>query len=111
METKGGLLLVFVVLALSAANASAAIVTIELTGEITYVDEYSTVLQQLFHVGDPVTGTYVYDSATPDSSPSANIGLYEYTTNPYGIYLDIGDFVIQTDPEHVDFLISLANNQ
>jgi hypothetical protein len=104
METKGGLLLVFVVLALSAATTNATIVTIGLTGEITYSE------LSIFHVGDIITGSYTYDTDALDRNLSPNIGLYEYTSSPYGIYLDVGDFVIQTDPEHVDFFISLGDN-
>jgi hypothetical protein len=110
METKGGLLLVFVVLALSAATTNATIVTIELTGEVTYVDEYSSILQELFHVGDPVTGIYVYDTDTADTNPLGNVSDYVHTINPYGIFLTVGEFMIQSNPERPEFLIEILND-
>lgn len=110
MERKGGLLLVFVVLALSAATANATIVTIGLRGEVTYVDEYSEGLNQLFDVGDPVQGIYIYDSDTPDSSLLEDVGGYRYSSPPYGISLDVGGIILQTDPYNVDFLMSILNN-
>jgi hypothetical protein len=110
MERKGGLLLVFVVLVLSAASANATIVTIDLTGEVTYVDERSSELQNLFHVGDAVTGRYLYDTETPDTNPFPAVGGYVYSGLPYGIFLNVGGIDIQSSPNSADFLISVANN-
>ncbi|MCX5638919.1 MAG: hypothetical protein NTX52_14680 [Planctomycetota bacterium] len=105
METKAGLLLVFVVLALSAATTNATIVTIGLTGEITY-SEWS-----IFHVGDIITGNYTYDTDTPDQNPSPTIGHYQYSSSPYGVSLSVNGFILQTDPDHVDFLVGTLNDE
>ena len=109
METKGGLLLVFVVLALSAATTNATIVTIGITGEITYVGRGEWPNEN-FKVGDIITGSYTYDTDTPDQNPSPTIGHYQYSTVPYGIILQTDNFVFKPDPDHVDFLITILND-
>jgi hypothetical protein len=110
METKAGLLLVFVVLALSAATTNATIVTIGLTAEITNIDRYSQWLNENFKVGDIITGSYTYDTDTPDTNPLSTVADYVYTGAPYGINLNINGFTIQSSPDSAHFLISFANN-
>jgi hypothetical protein len=110
MERKGGLLLVFVVLALSAATTNATIVTIGLTAEITYVDPYSQWLNENFKVGDIITGSYTYDTDEFDNNPLPTIGYYRYSTSPYGIRLNVCDLVFQTDPGNVDFRMTILND-
>ncbi len=110
MERKGGLLLVFVVLALSAVTTNATIVTIGITGEITDIYGYDKILSNVLKVGDTVTGYYIYDSSTPDSNPSDILGLYKYTNLPYGISLYTNGLVFKTNPENIDFFLSIGNN-
>jgi len=111
MQAISRLLIASIVLrALPATRAWAEIVTIELTGQVTYVDEYSTTLQQLFHIGDPVTGTYTYNTDAFDRNPRSSVGDYHYDAEPYGVKLEIDGFSIQTDPENVDFLLEVGNN-
>lgn len=97
------------VLALGAANVRAEIVTIKLEGELTYVDPYLTWLNENFTVGDVITGTYVYDTATPDTSGSSRSGHYWYYSEPYGLSLSSGGYVFRTDPSNVEFLIAVLN--
>ena len=100
----------FVILALSANSLQAAIIIIDLTAEISDVDDLGGLLEGLVNVGDIITGSYTYDSATPDSKPSETVGQYEYVTQPYGVSLSVGGFVFQTDPENINFLVSVGNN-
>ena len=58
----------------------------------------------------PISGFYIYDSATPDSDSSVYHGSYQHTTTPYGMSLAIGNLTFQTDPLNVDFVIGLTNN-
>jgi hypothetical protein len=106
METKAGLLLVFVVLALSAATTNATIVTIGLTAEITNIDRYSQWLNENFKVGDIITGRYTYNTDTPDLFPSnPRSGVYWHYDRPYGISLNANGYTIQSNPDDVMFLV------
>jgi hypothetical protein len=61
-------------------------------------------------VGDVITGTYVYESTTPDTSTSPTVGDYWHTTAPFGITLNAGGFVFRTDPNNVNFLVEIVND-
>ncbi|HEV8145236.1 MAG TPA: hypothetical protein VGP79_02585, partial [Bryobacteraceae bacterium] len=57
--------------------------------------------------GTPITGTYVFDSTTPDSDPSASSGSYQHAGAPYGLTINIGGNVFSTN----DFLaINVLNS-
>ncbi len=99
----------FVLLALSAATTNATIVTIGIAGEITYVGRGEW-LNENFKIGDIITGRYTYNTDTPDLFPSnPRSGVYWHYSEPYGISLRAGDFVFQTDPGNVQFLIGIYN--
>ena len=100
----------FVILALSASSLRAAIITIDITAEISDVDDLGGLLEGLVNVGDIITGSYTYDSATPDSDPLETGGSYDYFSEFYGISLSVSGFVFQTDPDNVDFRIDILNN-
>ena len=111
METKVKiLLLAVVVFALVAGSAQATIVTIALTGEVTYLRDPDNLLGGQINIGDVITGSYTYDTSTPDTNPRSGVGDYWYSTAPYGINLSVGDIVFQTDPENVDFLVEIVND-
>jgi hypothetical protein len=111
METKGGLLLVFVVLALSAATAKATIVIIELTGEITEV-AFSKWGNTEIRVGDRITGFYTYDTEAydDDENPLPTARSYHYSSPPYGITLTVNGLLFQSDPGNVDFYVTVFND-
>ena len=101
---------VFVILALSVNSLEATIITINLTAEIAEVYDISGLLEGNVNVGDTITGSYTYDSSTPDSNPLETIGSYEHFNAPYGVTLSVGGFVFQTDPDNVDFLVTILND-
>ena len=103
------LLLAAVMFALPVGVARSDIVTIRIDGEVSYVDKYSTVLNDLFVVGEPVSGEYVYDTDTPDSSGSSRSGLYWHYDGPYGISLSINEFVFQSAPDNLQFLVGISD--
>ena len=108
MIKKAGIFAVlFVVLNLWTGNLRAELITIHLTAEVIYVDDLAGLLEGKVNVGDIITGSYSYDSDTPDSSPSSSLGTYWHYTPPYGINLSIGGFVFQTDPDNVNFLLQV----
>jgi len=88
----------------------ATIITINLTAEVTQVDDISGLLEGNVNVGDTITGSYTYDSTTPDSNPSETVGDYRYFSAPYGVTLSAGGFVFKTDPSSVYFCVEVGNN-
>jgi hypothetical protein len=109
------LVLVVVVLALWAASAAAAIIEIGLTAEVTEVDDTGGLLEGQINVGDLIPGSYKYDSDTPDMDwhgayPPPAVGDYWHWSAPYGIRLNAGGFVFQTDPDDVRFAIEILND-
>lgn len=90
--------------------ARAAIITIGLTAEITYVDDRGDLFNGQINVGDTITGSYTYDSDTPDSNPSSTVGDYWHHSSPHGITLSAGGYVFETDPGSFAFLIEVGND-
>ena len=93
----------------------AALITIEIEAVVDRVDDPHGYLEGKIIVGDIITGAYTYDSSTPDQdwlwgSPSDIVGRYHHFAPPYGISLTVGDFVFQTDPSNVNFLIGIVND-
>ena len=91
-------------------KAYAEPIAIAITSEVAVVDDRSNVLGGAIKVGDIITGTYVYESTTPDTNPDPTVGDYLNTTAPFGITLNAGGFVFRTDPTNVDFIIEIVND-
>ena len=112
MIGKRKVLAVFLaVFALGAGNLWGEIIMIGLTGEIDYLDDPDGILQERLELGDVMTGSYTYNSDTPDTNPSSSIGDYWHYSPPYGIRLTAGGFVFQTDPDNVEFVIAIVNDR
>lgn len=105
-----------VALALLALNfsgarpAHAATITINITAQVATVDDPSNLLAGAINVGDTITGTYRYDSTTLDSNAAPTVGDYRHSSPPYGITVNAGGFVFETDPSNVDFLVEIVND-
>jgi hypothetical protein len=100
----------FAVLIVWTGSLRAELITIDLTAEVTYVDDLADLLGGKIAVGDIITGSYSYDSDTLDTNPIETVGDYWHYTPPYGISLSVGGFVFQTDPDNVDFLVEIVND-
>ena len=61
--------------ALFAATAQATVVQVQFTGIIQEVKP-NTFVSASVSVGDPFTGSYSYDTATPDANGSPELGVY-----------------------------------
>jgi len=95
--------------------AQGVIITIPIEGVVDYVEDLSGALHGAIEVGDAISGTYTYDSSTPDmdwlwGSESEKVGRYHYFAAPYGIYLSVGELIFQSDPGRVNFLVSVVND-
>ena len=91
-------------------EAHAEPICIAITAEVAYVDDQGGVLAEAIKVGDVITGTYVYESTTPDTNSLPTVGDYWHTTAPFGITLNAGGFVFRTDPNNVNFLVEIVND-
>ena len=67
-------------------------------------------LHEAIRVGDLMRGTITYDPAARGSTPRPGVGRYEFRQAPFGILIEAGQYLFQTDPEHVDVSIELAND-
>ena len=68
-------------------------------------------LRDGIRVGDLMRGTVTYDLTTRDTDPRPTVGRYEHRRPPYGILIEAGPFIFQTDPNRVDFSIVVSNDR
>jgi hypothetical protein len=94
MKTMILLMTIVLCLCLGFNQTQAEIITIEITGEVTFT--HGTGVPDTIHAGDTFAGTYTYDSATNASGPSHHIH-----DAPYGISISIGGYEFKTAPDHV----------
>jgi len=109
---KKGILAIIILLAvlcLSFEKAEAYPVTIYIEAEVDGVGDSGNYLEGKINVGDTITGYYTYESTTADIEPSIYIGRYEHFSSPSGINLSAGGYVFKTDPDSVDFVVSVGN--
>jgi hypothetical protein len=57
-----------------------------------------------------ISGVAAMPLATPDSSESPNVGAYESTMKKTGITVNTKHFVFKTDPNDVNFLVEISDN-
>lgn len=91
-------------------HAHAEPICIDFKGEVRAVYDNSNLLGGEVTVGDAVTGTYTYESSTPDTNYLQTVGDYQHFTSPFGITVNIGDLVFRTDPNDVEFLVEIVND-
>ena len=85
-------------------------IKIGLTGQVYHVNDPCNLLENGVHQGDSITGFYIYDSSTLNSSVEDSVGIYEHTCAPYGMSLTIGGLTFQTDWTNVDLSMIIWNN-
>ena len=90
--------------------ASATTITVNITAEVALVVDWDEMLGGAINVGDTITGTYTYDSATSDSNPLPTVGDYWHSSPPNGITVNAGGFVFETDPSNVSFVVEIVND-
>ncbi|UCF50446.1 MAG: hypothetical protein JSU91_02900 [Thermoplasmatales archaeon] len=86
-------------------------IAIKIVAKVTDVYDPYNLLGGAILVGDKISGKYIYDSGTVDTfggDPSR--GFYEHFSPPYGIELEVGGFVFETNPNDVDFLIAILDD-
>jgi hypothetical protein len=96
--------------ALASPAPSAQLVTIELQGQVTSVNDPSFVLSGSINVGDPMTGHYTYDLSTPDVDPAPDLGEYHQDTAPGGMVVTISGVNFRSNPLSPELVLVLAND-
>jgi hypothetical protein len=100
----------FCAISFCAKPAEATLVTIAIEAVVDSVDDPFGYLEGNITPGDIITGIYIYDTATPDSSPLPGAGRYEHYAHPAGFALSVGGLDFVTDPANTHFLIEIVNN-
>ena len=104
------LLAVFCVILTAASTTHAAIVQIAITARVSQVDDTANLLEGNIAPDDLITGTYTYDSDTPDTNPLSTVGDYWHNSEPFGVQLIAGSLSFESDFSNIDFLVELVNN-
>jgi hypothetical protein len=91
-----------------AAAAANVPVTIFFTATIDQVRDFHYVLN--VQPGDTITGTYTYNAAAVNMSQTPGTGSYVHKTAPYGIRLNVGNTILETDPQNVHLGMFITNN-
>jgi hypothetical protein len=90
----------------------ANLITIGLTGTVYSVGDPCNVFGGQIHINDTLTGTYTYDTSTPDSNPSnPAVGDYYHYSAPCGVSVTINGFNFRTDPNNIEFEVYIYDAQ
>ncbi|MCX5632196.1 MAG: PEP-CTERM sorting domain-containing protein [Phycisphaerae bacterium] len=103
----GILVLAAVLLCFVCLPVRADLITIAISGQVTGVSDQHNHFGGQIHVGDTITGTYIYDTA---AYPGPSSGQYWHYSAPAGISLYVGDFNFKTDSTNVEFYLGIGNN-
>ena len=98
-------------LAQSVANRATEPVRIVFVARVQNVYDPGEALHEAIQVGDLMRGTMTYDPAIRGSNPRPGVGRYEFRQTPFGILIEAGQYVFQTDPAQVDVAIELRNDE
>jgi hypothetical protein len=94
---KRTILLIGVAAVFCSLPANGALITIKIEAVVDDIVEAGGYLNGRIKVGDLITGTFTYDTDTPDSSPYSDIGRYDHYAYPCGISLSVGGLDFMTD--------------
>ncbi|MHC4333591.1 MAG: PEP-CTERM sorting domain-containing protein [Planctomycetota bacterium] len=97
-------------LAFQSQRADATLITIAIEAEVDYVEDLGNYLEGRINPGDIITGTYTYESTTPDTNPLSQVADYSHYTPPHGISLSLSGFTFVTDPDNINFTIEIIND-
>lgn len=98
MKLKSLLLCGGVVSVLNVGSASAAALTVYLTGHVTGVYDSAGMLGGQLTAGQAVTGQYTYDTSVPDQNPDWQYGVYPQGNWQGAIRLSAGSLLFESDP-------------
>jgi hypothetical protein len=92
-----------------AGGARAEPITFVFTGTVSTVDDRFGLLDRSVTVGTRFTGSYTFESTTPDSNPDPTVGDYWHRVPGYGITVTLGNYTFRTNPADVEFLLEVVH--
>ena len=96
---------VLTVAVFAAAPASAGLIPFEFAGVIDTVSDPDNALDGAVQVGDPFSGSYTFDSDTPDSYPG-DPGFGQYQSHSFAINIAGGGLAVDAGPDDSQILVS-----
>jgi hypothetical protein len=91
-------------------DVSAQAVTVYLAGRVTEIYDSEGVLDGSVTAGSRFTGSYTYDTSTPNSGVMYYVADYLHRSAPAGVRVVMGGYTFETDPANVQFLVELVND-
>jgi hypothetical protein len=92
------------------SRAEASFIDIGITAKVNIVNDPFNRLGGAIGVGDTINGMYTYDLAVPDANPFPQVGFYVYTAAPSSITLAVNGLTFRTNPDNVNVLLTLFND-
>lgn len=111
---KRTLLAGIVVLLAGVSTVNSALMELEFSGAVNWVVTAEELRGQLpvegvVAVGDSISGILRYDTLAVDRDPGDDRGTYIYSTAPNGISVTVNEHVFVSDPESLNFKVSVIN--
>lgn len=93
------------------SSGSSNIVTFNVSATVREIYDYDNVLGNAVNIGDTISGTYTFNTNTPDSDPSAEYGRYEHVpgSGSYGFNITIGNATLKTNTSTDMFNIMIGD--
>lgn len=96
---------------LPVAEVLAAPITFNFQGTVTRFEEFAQGLPPgSVTVGASFTGSYTFDSATPNTGTNPAVGEYQHVGPPFGFLVEIGSVVFQGDAADFALTIRVVND-
>ena len=110
MKNKAYSIILAIYLSLSFAGiAESALISYTFEGTIWTVIDNGEYLGGSISTEDTFTGTVTYDLDAIDSASDPNLGEYNYNVSPNGFNVTINGISFTTDPNNVNFRVSVDN--
>lgn len=95
---------------LAFGEAQAELVTKEIVAQVYYVYDPGSALEGTVTSGDIVSGTYTFETTTPDQNPTSEVGYYPHGPgSSVGFDMTIGDKHFLADPTETNLEIEIDN--
>jgi len=107
---RRAILLIGMAVVFCSLPVNGALITIGIEAVVDDVQDADNYLDGRINIGDLITGTYTYDTDTPDTNPLPGVGDYEHFAYPSGFSVSGGGLEFRTNPANTNFLIEIGNN-
>ncbi len=92
-------------------TVNAELVTVQVSATVNYVSDAGMVLSGAVQPGATVTGSYTFETNTPDADYSPRFGRYRHAPAVGGLDLTVAELTIKTDADAVngEFSVDVIN--